>query len=151
MAFFGLVTWWRWTKPNLKRDPDTLLGVWSLLAASGCPSSSGTGGGVNSARADFEDLGTAGRAELVSRVKSWRKGYVLREVVGQDGVVRMGIVEDKALGDVREGFETVRGQASTGRVAEVGYGTIGVGAGRENGDDELPQMQMGATPLLARS
>lgn len=42
-------------------------------------------------RGDFEDLGTAGRRDLVETVKAWGRRYWLGEVVGNDGVARMGI------------------------------------------------------------
>jgi hypothetical protein len=95
LTFIAMVTWWRWTIPNLDRDPDTLMGVWALLAASGI-------------REDFDDMGTAGREDLVSTVLSWDKRYWLGEVVGKDGVMRMGIHSDKEHEDIR--FESFRAQ-----------------------------------------
>jgi hypothetical protein len=86
LTFMATVTWWRWTTPNLDRDPDTLIGVWTLLAASGV-------------RKDFDDMGTAGREELVSTVMAWDKRYWLGEMTGKDGVVRMGIHSDAAHED----------------------------------------------------
>lgn len=81
LVFTIMMTWWRWTGPRLARDPDTLLGVWALLAAS-------------EIRQDFDDLGTAGRHDLVNTVMAWDKRYWLGEVVGKDGVARMGIHSD---------------------------------------------------------
>jgi hypothetical protein len=90
-----MVTWWRWSTPNLDRDPDTLMGVWTLLAASGI-------------REDFDDMGAAGRDDLVRTVLAWDKRYWLGEVVGKDGVMRMGIHSDAAHDDTR--FESFRAQ-----------------------------------------
>lgn len=95
LTFIGMVTWWRWATPNLDRDPDTLMGVWALLAASGI-------------RGDFDDMGTAGRDDLVRTVLAWDKRYWLGEVIGKDGVMRMGIHSDKAHEDTR--FESFRAQ-----------------------------------------
>lgn len=81
LVFAFMMTWWRWTGPKLPRDPDTLLGVWTLLAAS-------------EIREDFDDLGTAGRQDLVNTVTTWDKRYWLGEVAGKDGVMRMGIHSD---------------------------------------------------------
>lgn len=78
LAFIVMMTWWRWTGPNLARDPDTLLGVWTLLA-------------VSDIREDFDDLGTAGRKDLVNTVMAWDKRYWLGEVAAKDGIMRMGI------------------------------------------------------------
>jgi len=88
------MTWWRWTGPRLARDPDTLIGVWTLLAAS-------------ETRNDFDDLGTAGRQDLVNTVTTWEKRYWLGEVAGKDGVMRMGIHSNTDL-DTR--YENVRGE-----------------------------------------
>jgi hypothetical protein len=95
LTFATMATWWRRTTPNLDRDPDTLMGVWALLAASGI-------------RGDFDDLGTAGRDDLVSTVMAWDKRYWLGEVVGKDGVMRMGIHSHAARGNTR--FENFRAQ-----------------------------------------
>jgi hypothetical protein len=95
LTFTAMVTWWRWTTPNLDRDPDTLMGVWTLLAAS-------------SIREDFDDMGTAGRDDLVHTVLAWDKRYWLGEVVGKDGIMRMGIHNDAAHDDTR--FENFRGE-----------------------------------------
>jgi hypothetical protein len=89
LTFIAMVTWWRWTTPNLDQDPDTLTGVWTLLAASGI-------------REDFDDMGTAGREDLVRTVMAWDKQYWLGEVVGEDGVMRMGIHSDRAHEDTRQ-------------------------------------------------
>jgi len=95
LTFSAMVTWWRWTTPSLNRDPDTLMGVWTLLAASGI-------------RRDFDDLGTAGRDDLVNTVVAWDKQYWLGEMVGKDGVTRMGIHSDAAHEATR--FESFRAQ-----------------------------------------
>jgi len=89
LTFIAMVTWWRWTTPNFDRDPDTLMGVWALLAASGI-------------REDFDDMGTLEREELVRTVMAWDKRYWLGEVVGEDGVMRMGIHSDSAHEDTRQ-------------------------------------------------
>lgn len=78
LTFIALIAWWRRTGPRLDRDPDTLLGVWTLLAQSGI-------------RQDFENLGRATRKEVVSSVKSWKKRYWMGEVVEKDDVMRMVI------------------------------------------------------------
>lgn len=95
LTFIAMVTWWRLTTPNLDRSPDTLMGVWTLLAAS-------------SIREDFDDIGTAGRDDLVHTVLAWDKRYWLGEVVGKDGIMRMGIHSDAAHDDTR--FENFRGE-----------------------------------------
>jgi hypothetical protein len=105
-CFFALVTWWRRTGPHLDRDPDTLLGVWTLLASSGI-------------RKDFEDLGTAGRRDLVRTVERWDKRYWLGEVVGRDGVARMGIHADTAHLETR--FEGLRIQHPDGVVSHMPF------------------------------
>jgi hypothetical protein len=86
LTFITMMTWWRWTEPRLARDPDTLLGVWTLLAASDI-------------REDFDDLGTAGRQDLVNTVTRWDKRYWLGEATGKDGVTRMSIHSDKEHDD----------------------------------------------------
>jgi hypothetical protein len=94
LIFIAMMTWWRYTGPRLSRDPDTPLGVWTLLAAS-------------KIREDFEDLGTAGRQDLVHAVTTWHKKYWLGEVVGKDGVMNMGIHSDS---DHDTRYEKFRGE-----------------------------------------
>lgn len=53
-------------------------------------------------------MGTAGREDLVQTVVAWDKRYWLGEVVGKDGVMRMGIHSDAAHEDSR--FENFRAQ-----------------------------------------
>jgi len=95
ITFIIMVTWWRWTTPNLDRDPDTLMGVWTLLAASGI-------------REEFDDMGTAGRDDLFRTVLAWDKRYWLGEVVGKDGVMRTGIYSDAEHENTR--YEQFKGE-----------------------------------------
>lgn len=106
LVFAFTVTFWRWRGPRLERDPDTLLGVWTILAHS-------------EIRRDFEDLGTAGRRDLVETVKAWGRRYWLGEAVGNDGVARMGIHGEAA--HTKTKFEGLRVVHPDGVVSRVQY------------------------------
>lgn len=80
----------------LDRDPDTLLGVWGLLAWSRC-------------REDFADLGEANTQELREQVKMWGKNYWIAETPGAEGARTMGIDRDNGLEN--SDYETLRHQA----------------------------------------
>ncbi|RFU27169.1 hypothetical protein B7463_g9164, partial [Scytalidium lignicola] len=87
LVFAAIILWWRRTGPILDRDPDTLLGVWGLLASSRC-------------REDFADLGEARTRELEDVVKGWGKRYWIAETTGMDGARTMGIDHDEGGDDV---------------------------------------------------
>jgi len=75
----GYFLWWRRRGLRLPRHPDTLAGVWSLLAESRLTP-------------QFDDMSTIGRKDLIRTMQGWKKTYYVRWRLNEDGKKRIPIV-----------------------------------------------------------